>query len=51
MDETSTWFDVVSGGGRHKFNQKAFSILVQDEIPIPAGAVSVCDLAEASNFN
>jgi phage/plasmid-like protein (TIGR03299 family) len=51
MDETSTWFDVVSGGGRHKFNQKAFSILVQDEIPVPAGCVAVSDLVDASAFN
>jgi phage/plasmid-like protein (TIGR03299 family) len=51
MDETSTWFDVVSGGGRHKFNQKAFSILTQDEIPVPAGCVAVSDLVDASAFN
>jgi phage/plasmid-like protein (TIGR03299 family) len=51
MDETSTWFDVVSGGGRHKMNRKAWDLLTQDEIPVPKGAVAVADLVEATNPN
>lgn len=33
VDETYSWFNVVSGGERHKFNHSAWKILTADTIP------------------
>lgn len=58
VDETYSWFNIVSGGERHKFNCKAWKVLVPDvktrhltEIPAPKGAVAVADLVEATSMN